>query len=414
MDSLERAELLINQKRYDMAEEHLNKVLAESPNHALATAYKALIKLQTRQSKEALTIAQAALGLDPKSDFALYIMAAAYIDINDLKNAEKAIVQAISFQPYHADYYGVHANIKLITKDYRDAKKIAEQGLEVDPENLLCRNILSTAWLKLGSKAESFNTIEKALEMDPNNPMTHANIGWGELEKGSHKKALEHFKEALSKNPENEYSRAGMLEALKAKFFLYRIFLKYYFFMGNLKPGVQWGVIIGIVLIQRALGSGTEQFENLAFILEPLTYLLILFAVSTWVVHPIFNFFMSLNSYAKFLLTPEDKRTSYGVGACFILFAVSVVGWLITRSDGFLAGALVGFTLILPVGRILASRTSWVRIVTALYSLITAMFGTLLILGAFIEEHGIYNGWLTFYAIAIVAFSWVWNFIGNR
>jgi tetratricopeptide (TPR) repeat protein len=414
VDNLERAELLINQKRFDMAEEQLNKVLAESPNHALATAYKALIKLQTDKVKEALSLSQSALGLDPESDFALYIMAAAYIDLRDFKNAEKSIVQAISFQPYNADYYGVHGNIKLMTRDFREAKKIAEQGLEVDPENLLCRNILSTAWLKLGSKTESFNTIEKALEMDPNNPMTHANYGWGQLEKGSHKKALEHFKEALSKNPENEYARAGMLEALKAKFFLYRIFLKYYFFMANLKPGVQWGVLIAIVLIQRGLGSGAEAFQEFAFILNPLSYLLIFFAISTWVVHPVFNFFMSINSYAKYLLTTDDKRTSYGVGACFALFVLSLIGWAITQSDGFLAGALVGFTLILPIGRILSSETAWVRITTAIYSLVTAMFGVLFIMGSFAEEYGINNGFLVPYVICIVAFSWVWNFIGNK
>lgn len=411
MDNLERAELLINQQRYDLAEEQLNKVLTEFPNHSLAMVYKALIKLQTKKSKEAIQLAQATLAIDPESDFALYVMSAAYMDQNDPKNAEKSVLQAIAFDPHVARYYGLHANIKLMTRDFKEAKSISEQGLEVDPENLLCRNVLSTALLKLGNKSESFNTIESALKMDPNNPMTHTNYGWGELEKGSHKKALEHFKEALSKNPENEYARAGMLEALKAKFFLYRLFMRYYFFMANLKPGVQWVVILALVLIQQALGSSA--LEGYAFIFQPLSYLLIFFAVSTWVVHPVFNFFMSINSYAKYLLTQDDKNTSIGVGICFGIFALSLIGWAVTQMDGFVAGALVGYTLILPVGKILASATTWVRGVIAFYSLIAAALGSLFIVDSF-GEQGIDNEHLFPYVIVVVAFSWIWNFIGNK
>lgn len=412
MDFLERAELLIGQKRYDMAEEQLNKLLAEAPDHSLAIAYKALIKLNTRQAKQALLLAQNSLSLDPESDFALYIIAMAHMEMLDMKKAQEAIVRAIAIQPYFADYYGIHANIKLNMRDYKDAAELAKQGLQINPESMICRNVLSTAQLKLGDKEASFQTIEKALERDPENAMTHANYGWGQLEKGSHKKALEHFKEALAKDPEDEYARAGMLEALKAKFFLYRAFLKYYFWMSNLKPGVQWVVIIGFVFLQRVIGAMSRSSAELAAILLPLSYLLLVFVVTTWIIHPVFNFFMSLNRYAKYLLTQEAKNSAIVVGVAFTLFVLSVIGWFLSFSEGFAASAIVCFTLILPFGKIWDSPTKWVRGVFAAYSVVATIVGTLAVLEAF--NRGLDNDYFFGYIVVMVAFTWISNFLAHK
>lgn len=412
MDFLERAELLISQKRYDMAEEQLNNLLAEAPDHSVALAYKGLIKLNTRKPKEALEFGGNALRLDPESDFALYIMAAAYMELSDMKKAQEAILRAIAIQPYFADYYGIHASIKLNMRDYKEAAEIAKKGLEINPESMICRNALSTAQLKMGDKEASFETIEKALQKDPENTMTHANYGWGQLEKGSHKKALEHFKEALARDPENEYARAGMLEALKAKFFLYRVFLKYYFWMSNLKPQVQWAVILIFVFTQKIIGSVSRSSPELAAILVPLSHLLIFFVVSTWVIHPVFNFFMSLNRYARYLLTDEAKDSAIVVGVAFSLFVLSIIGWLVTQSEGFAASAIVCFTLILPFGKIWESSKKWKRLVFAGYSIAATIVGTLGILEAF--ERGLGHDYFYGYVIMIVAFTWISNFVGQK
>ncbi len=412
MDFLERAELLISQQRFEMADEQLDKLLAEAPDHALAIAYKALIKLNTKQPKQALSFAQNALALEPESDFALYIIAMAFMEMHEMKKAEEAIVRAKAMQPYFADYYGIHANIKLIKRDYREAAEIARQGLQINPENMICRNVLSTAQLKMGDKEASFETIEKALERDPENAMTHANYGWGQLERGSHKKALEHFKEALAKDPEDEFARAGMLEALKAKFWLYRIFLKYYFWLSNLKPSVQWVFIIGYVFLQRVIRTVSRSSPELATVLIPVSYLLLLFVVLTWIIHPVFNFFMSLNRYARYLLTDEAKNSAIVVGVAFTLFTVSVVGWLVTQSDGFATGAIVCFTLILPYGKIWESSKKWVQAVIAGYSILATVVGSLAILESF--QRSIGGDYFFGYIIIIVAFTWISNFLPQR
>ena len=414
MDNLARAQVLISQHHYEQAVEFLKKELAFDPNNAGAVAYLALCYLHMDMADKAITTAKQSLALQPNSDFAFFIMALAHLNKSEFRKAEAAIDQAITFNPFEADYYGAKAQLKLATRDFNDAKVLAQKGLEVNPESLFCRNMLSTALLKLGSKEESFNVIERALELDPENSVTHANYGWAQLEKGSHKKALEHFKEALKRDPEDEYARAGMLESLKAKYILYRAFLKYYFFMANLKPGIQWIVILGILFLNRILRAILNSAPELAIILIPLMILLVFFVLSTWVIQPVFNFIISLNRYGRYLLDDDTKNIAKAVGVCFAVFLLSIVGWLFTRDDGFLASAIVGYTLILPVGRILDSSKPWVRWVTGIYSAVAAFFGGLFIWRSFDYKMGFENEYLMYYALMIIAFSWLWNFIANR
>ncbi len=413
MKRLQRAELLINQSRYDQAIEQLNQFLADVPEHGLALAYLALCQLNIDEPKEAITTAKMALAADPELDFALYVIALAHIKLENYQKALNAVNKAIGLNPDEAEYYGVSAQVNLIRRDFKESAEAAEKGLLIDPESLLCRNVLSTAQLKLGDKEASFKTIEKALELDPEHVMSHANYGWAELEKGSHKKAMEHFKEALRKNPNNSYARAGMLESLKARYFLYRMFLKYYFFIGNLKPNVQWAIIIGIVVINKIIRNGANNLGEYGVLLEYLSYGLIFFMISTWVIEPVFNFFMRLNTYSKYLLTPEESKTSVFVGICFTVFLISIFGWIFVPSDGFIAGTLVGFSLILPVGRLYEAQKEWINWLLILYSLVCVVVGSLFVYTSFTSEQGIENNVLVIYVGLIVAFSWLWNIVAS-
>ncbi len=66
------------------------------------------------------------------------------------------------------------------------------------------------------------------------------------MHQGDHKQALEHFREALRLKPDMEWARNGMVEALKARYFLYRLMLRYYLWMSRFTRRGQWGMIIGL------------------------------------------------------------------------------------------------------------------------------------------------------------------------
>lgn len=250
---LSKVEILLQQNKYAEAEKVLKDLLAVTPNNIRLLFLLAEVHLQQEQYDTANNVIEHAIGLAPDAPHLFYAKSRIAWMQDHWQEAEKNILQAIALNPNHAGYFAFLSNMKLGRKQFSEALELANSALEIDAENLLALNTRSTALNKLNRKEEAFNTIEGALREDPNNAYTHSNYGWGLLEQGNHKKALEHFREALKNDPNFAHAQSGMLEALKAANPVYRLFLKYSFWMGNLTAKYQWGVIIGFYLAFRLL-----------------------------------------------------------------------------------------------------------------------------------------------------------------
>jgi tetratricopeptide (TPR) repeat protein len=229
---------------------------------------------------------------------------------------------------------------------------LADEALQLDPENLLALNTRSTALIKLNQKQESFKTIKEALKEDPTNPYTHSNYGWGLLETGYYNKALEHFREALKNDPNHENARAGMVEALKAKYLIYKLFLKYAFWINKLSRRKQWFFIIGLYLLTLYIHALSLKNTDEINIYTPIYYLFFLLTFSTWVIMPLSNLFLRLNSFGKYLLDEEEKMNSTFVGGCFALFFLGILLYFTTDYEAYLALAGFGFLMTIPFSSI--------------------------------------------------------------
>ncbi|HOX82929.1 MAG TPA: tetratricopeptide repeat protein, partial [Chryseolinea sp.] len=300
------------------------------------------------------------------------------------------------------------ASMKLIRKQYDKALELANKALELDSTNLLALNTRSTAQLKLNQSSESFQTIEGALREDPNNAYTHSNYGWNLLEKGEHKKALEHFREALKADPNFQYAQAGMLEALKASNLFYRLFLKYSFWISNLTAKYQWAVIIGFYVGFRMLKSLASSSDSLRPFLTPLIVLLGVIAFSTWIITPISNLFLRLNTYGKHLLSKKEMMSSNFVGLSFLLFIVGVACYLILSDDKFLVIAAFGFSMMLPYGSMFAE--SKYKYVLIIYAVGMTGLGIGVIANTFLTGQ-VFNALTPIYIFGFIIFQWVANFL---
>jgi tetratricopeptide (TPR) repeat protein len=345
---LSKVGILIQQKKFAEAERILKDLLAEDSNDIQYLTLLSEVNLQQDKYEVARTIIDNAIGLSPDSPHLYYIKSRIAIQQNKYDEAEENIKRSIELDPYDADYFALLAHFKLSRKEFEEALDIANQALEIDAENILALNTRSTSLLKLDRKEESFDTIEGALREDPNNAYTHANYGWGLLEKGDHKKALVHFKEALKSIPNFEFAQSGMLEALKANSPVYRLFLKYSFWMSNLTSKYQWGVIIGFYIGFRVLRGIASLNETLRPYLTPLIIALALIAFSTWVIKPISNLFLRFNPYGQLLLKKNEKMSSNFVAASFALFIFGTLLYFIFSDEKFLTIAVFGFTMMLP------------------------------------------------------------------
>lgn len=405
---ISKVEILLRQGKLDEAEQLLKELLSGDTNNILFLSLLAEVHLQQDKVDSARNIVGNAIALSPDSSHLFYIKSRIAIQQGSYDEAEQSIQHALELDPYDATYFAMFANIKLLRKQYEEALTLANKALEIDAENLLGLNTRSTALLKLNRSAESFATIEGALREEPNNAYTHANYGWGLLEKGEHKKALEHFRESLKNDPTFEYAQLGMMEALKASNAVYRLFLQYKFWMGNLRAKHQWGVIIGFVIGVRILRGIAKASETLQPYLIPFVILLSLVAFSTWILTPIGNLFLRFNPYGNFLLGKHEKMSANFVAVSFLIFFVGLLMFFVLADDRFLPVAAFGFAMMPPFSVMFSPSTP--KHALFFYSVIMAAAGIASI-GLTFSTGDVFNSMTFIFILGFVVFQWVANFL---
>lgn len=405
-NQISRVEILIQHKKYPEAERILKDLLRTEPGNVYYLTLLAEVNLQQGNLKVANEIINNAIGIAPDSSYLFYVKARVALEEKNSKEAEQSLMQAVALDPYDADYFALWAYVKLAQKQYTNALELADKALEIDAENLLGLNTRSTALLKLDNKEEAFITIEGALREDPNNAFTHANYGWSLLEKGDHKKALVHFKESLKNDPTLAYAQAGMTEALKANNVIYRLFLKYAFWIGNLTAKYQWAVIIGFYFGSSFLRSLARRNEALQPYLFPVVILLALVAFSTWVITPISNLFLRFNAYGKYLLNQNEKRSSNFVGISAFLFLVGLVLFFVTQDQKYVTVAGFGFAMMVLYGTMFApSKYNSLLI----YAIAMTLIGAGAIAITF-SAGELFNALTNLFIFGFIAYQWVANY----
>ena len=181
-------------------------------------------------------------------------------------------------------------------------------------------------------------------------------MGWSFLEKSQPAKALEHFREALRLEPESDWARRGIVEAMKARYFLYRIVLGWFLWMLRLPSRTQWGILIGAFVgyqVLRNLAAGQPQLKPFV---APLLIAYVAFALMTWMAAPLFNLLLRLNRFGRLALTREQIITSNWVGLCVLVAVLSLGGyfmlgdgvWLLCAVACALDDTATGEHLLLP------------------------------------------------------------------
>ena len=384
---LQRALLLFQQSRTELAEPELRQALAADPHDSFAHALLALCLAKRKQFQEATDEAHQAVHLSPDLPFAHYALADILHDRHRNDEALVAINEALRLDSSDADYLALLSAIHVSEKRWAQAQAAAEQGLQLDSEHIGCTNLRAVALVKLGRKQEAGATIDAALAKNPDNSVTHANQGWTLLEKGEPKKALEHFREALRLDPENEWARHGIVEALKARNFVYALMLRYFLWMSRLSSRVQWGIILGGYFGSRMLSAVAQGHPELAPWVLPVRILYTTFAVLTWTADPLFNLLLRMNRFGRLALSREQIVATNWFGFCLLLALLALTGCLLVGFDGpWLLAALVFGLLLLPLSATFRCSIGWPRKAMAGYTSLMAFVGVAAVLTAFLDN----------------------------
>jgi predicted Zn-dependent protease len=129
----QRAMVLMEQSRHDLAERELVAAVAESPNDAMVHGTLALCLAERDAFDRATEHADLAVHLAPELPYAHYARAVVLGRRNRPDEAEAAIAEALRLEPYDADYYAVLAQARLAQRRWADALSAAEEGLQATP-----------------------------------------------------------------------------------------------------------------------------------------------------------------------------------------------------------------------------------------------------------------------------------------
>lgn len=413
---LQRALLLIEQGRHELAIPELRGALATDPDAALPHALLAVCLADGEQFAEAQAEAQRAIALAPDLPFAHYALAHVLHDRRDFKPALDAVREAIRLEPEDADFHALEAQIHLANYRWPEALAAAERGLQMDAQHVACTNLRAVALVKLGRKAEAGATIESALARDPDNSFTHANQGWTLLEQGNHEKALEHFRESLRLDAENEWARHGIIESLKARHFIYSVMLRYFLWMAKLTPQVQFGILLGGWFGNRLLGQLAHSNPDLAPWVLPVRALYIGFALLTWTADPLFNLLLRLNKFGRLALSEEQTRAANWVGACVALALASLAMCALKGVNSpWLLGGLVFGALLVPLSATFKCASGWPRRMMAVYTVLMATAGIASLVLDFVPADGpptlnaLGNAVFSIFIFGVIGSGWVAN-----
>jgi tetratricopeptide (TPR) repeat protein len=372
---LDRALILFEQSRPELAEQELRQELAAEPNSPVAHALLALCLAKREQFGPATQEAELAVHLGPDLAYPHYVLASVLEDRHRLAEAEQAVRRALELDPHDADSYALLSGIRFGQRRWADALEAAEQGLQVDAEHVGCTNLRAMALVKLGRKAEAGATIDAALARDPENALTHANQGWTLLEQGQPHQAMEHFREALRLDPELDWARSGIVEALKARHLIYRLMLRYFLWMSKLSRTAQWGVIIGGYFGQRYLSQLAERDPRWQPYVLPVMLLYILFVVLTWTASPLFNLLLRLNRFGRLALSREQIVASNWIGSCLLLALAVFLYGLAGANAAAMAVAVPVAAFMIPLSATFNCEAGWPRWVMGGYSALLGFVG---------------------------------------
>ncbi|WP_213521567.1 tetratricopeptide repeat protein [Nonlabens sp.] len=407
----ERAYLLYQQRRYSQSEDILNQALTQDPNDISCLHLLAEVNLAQGDPKKAKHFIDIAIGLAPSMAQLYATKAKIMLDVERYDEAEELLKEAISLNAQEPQNYAMLAHVSLSRKRYKDAEQLAEKALSLDPANLLALNVKSTSQLKQNKRAASEETLKGALGENPEDSYTHTNYGWNKLEMGDHKAALEHFKEALKYDPNNSYAQAGMMQALQARYFVYRWFLKYQFWLGNMGAKYQWFFIIGFYLGTRAISYAAETVPALEPFLTPVVVLLALIALSTWVIGPVSQLLFSFNKYAKFLLSKKEKQAVIFTAVCILISFSGVAGYLLLDDFRFLMLAIAGLILMIPWS-MFYMETKPALMMPLAAGIMTLIAGIALYISFTTED--VMNVFVTAFLISFFAFQWFANAVSIK
>ena len=413
-DSLRRASLLLQQRRYDLALGELERHLSENPESASTHALRSICLTELGEFPQAEEAARHAIELQPDYAFSFYALARALQARKDHRGAYSAIEAAIELDPDADDYWLQKASVQFALYRWKEAILSTDAALAIDAENTGALLLRSHALHALGRTAEAEAMSRAALEIDPDLAMGHFEQGWALLRLGQPRLAEERFLEALRIDADLVPAREGLKEAVRSRFAPYRWITGYRHWLRRFSPQVSVGIMLGAMLVVNSLPKMVPVDSAFRGPVMLVVIAYALFAYLTWIAGPLSNFFLRFHPHGRHALTSDERSGTYVLGAIFAGAALLATGWF-TLPELYGAGIMTCLGLAMPGAAIFATAAGKQRQLMALITAGLLLMGPVSLVVVSNVEHipvnsllgnallfGVKNYWL-----GVAASTWV-------
>lgn len=319
---LRRAELLLEQRRPQEAEEVIHDYLIGEPDDVAAHVLLVQALIHQDRPKAALRVADHAVALEPTWSHTHWARGSALMELKALKAAGECADAAIQLEPEDPDNYALSAQIYARQRNWPEAIAAARTGLSFDPNHSVCRHVLSQSLGNTGEKGMARESLLAGLANNPLDPDAHVQVGFQALRSGQNERALEAFEEALRLDAEHEGAREGLVEALKARNPIYSVILRGFLKLNSLPDKVALYLLVGFFILHRIARSLRKDHPEWEWFLDPITWAYIAFVIITWFADSLFDLLLLGSREGRMALVGPSRQRALAFGASLVLVAI--------------------------------------------------------------------------------------------
>lgn len=408
--TIQRAAMLYDQRRFDLAADEARRVLAANPQDATAHSLLSLALTQQEQYEEATAEAEAGIAAMPDLPLAHVAHATVLAERNRFAQARIGVTEAIRLDPGDESHYALLGNIELKNRNWKAAYEATARGLAIAADDAELLRVRSVAAAHLGQLDEAQSSSRASLSSLPDEPQALATHGYLQMHAGRFGEARQTFTNVLQLDASNALARHGLIETIRATNPLYRLILRYFLMMSRLTGRQQAFVLIGGPLVFRVLGRALNATPSTRWLVAPLIVLWFAIILSTWLAIPLSNLALMLHPLGRHALDAEERVEALIIGA---LLAVSLLG-LAAFAAGVGAGLFLAASpaaAALPIAAAFRAEDGWPRWVLAILATSVVVTGAAAATLALIRAEGIAEtspAWIAFWTSIGIAIVSTW------
>ncbi len=210
MNSLQRAEQLENDGKWEDAESVYREILKIDPRSIAALNRLGAIEVRRGQFAAAIRYYKQAPDLNP-SEFGTNInLGIAYIKRQDYGSAVPPLERAARAAPENFQAHELLAGTLVGQNDFSRAVPELEKASELNPNDLATLYLLERSYLETKQFEKALPAFERLQSLDPNSPWVRILRGQAEDALGNYQKAIEEFEVARQQLPRDATVRFSL------------------------------------------------------------------------------------------------------------------------------------------------------------------------------------------------------------